>query len=1062
MTTDLRIFLSSTSKDLFTLREQILYFLQVLRSDLIAMETFGSDESTPKEVALRNVANCNLFVGVYAERYGTIDPETGLSLTELEYHEAYHLLERGKLRGLLLYCVDPGADWPIEHVDRNPDHVEKLASLKRLIGERHTFTRFKQRHELPFLILRDVINKIGLGAPQVFRPQSHRERQFRQLSKPVGMEFYDEELMPFFAGRQDATTALQKHVTVSPFALLIGPSGIGKTSLIRAGLFPRLNAIGWRTAIARPLSDLRSAFWAQLMEGNPPSHFDLINVIRSIASAHEPSQVLLVIDQFEDLISSNTPWTIEQVASELGVLHTAMPDNLRVLISYRADAEADLGVAWQIVSGAPAGLPRSYLDGLSSDGTREALVTNLAALPYQSETTDRLVEHIASDVVSFSRLIGYSGSYPPFVQIAITWLTSLPAHERAARYAHSGGVRQIVADYLLGQLRFLGRQEQAGRRLVVALASSHGTKTQRSVVELAQESHLDTAIVGSALKQLVDLRLVRQVGERFELAHDFVAQSVITQLASSEEIEAKMYRELLASRAAAYGQTHALLTTSEHLQIYMHRADLMCTEPEIELLLRGYFACTGPIFYWAGRYGAAHMATWIRTLLEQLDDDARARAYLLLINLGAPPSLEELVHAWSSWEYRGDLAAHLPTVATGKDIELLASLHRKGSPEVSLAAGKTLVRLIDVRDTEVLRQLSRSRHWRTSVLFEEIAGKAVAGGLLDREASLRHLESRERWSQLMGINALSRIGTIDDIPTLQSIAVDARRATTYRGAAAWALARLGSSLSLATPLIELLSGASDPSGELMGSALDGLTSPLPGLGAKDLIALADHQKWPNRDLPIATAIRLATRQDLPILEELFKQDAPTGWSYRDPIATALVQRYSELSGPEGFGFLFAWVLDSDRRIDLREYGPVIHAIASLARRRHLAKLCSIMSTDDFWTVAISSRGLLVQSTENLHLLRRIVGVAFSKIAGRKEWPVLLKLLAHNYWTIRAAAAEAIARLAQVEDIDAVVEHTLTLAEENRSEAVRLICHLDRKFFGGTETSLQRRVQSVLE
>src|SRR5215211_5305835 len=138
MSTDLRIFLSSTSRDLSALRQQVLRFLEVLRSDLVVMETFGSDESAPKDVCLRNVTQSNFFIGVYAERYGAIDAETGLSMTELEYRRAYELLQQGRLRGLLLYCVDPTADWPIEHIDRDPESIAKLASFKRTIGDRHT------------------------------------------------------------------------------------------------------------------------------------------------------------------------------------------------------------------------------------------------------------------------------------------------------------------------------------------------------------------------------------------------------------------------------------------------------------------------------------------------------------------------------------------------------------------------------------------------------------------------------------------------------------------------------------------------------------------------------------------------------------------------------------------------------------------------------------------------------------------------------------------------------------------------------------------------------------
>jgi hypothetical protein len=88
---DLRVFLSSTFEDLGGAREQIVRLLSVIPAELVRVEMFGSDETRPVEYCLQQVRGCNLFVGIYAERYGSIDPESGLSITELEYREAGQL-----------------------------------------------------------------------------------------------------------------------------------------------------------------------------------------------------------------------------------------------------------------------------------------------------------------------------------------------------------------------------------------------------------------------------------------------------------------------------------------------------------------------------------------------------------------------------------------------------------------------------------------------------------------------------------------------------------------------------------------------------------------------------------------------------------------------------------------------------------------------------------------------------------------------------------------------------------------------------------------------------------
>src|SRR5947209_3923927 len=53
-----------------------------------------------------------------------------------------------------------------------------------------------------------------------------------------GLEHFDEAAQPFFNGRKNEIAELRRLVLHSPLAVLFGASGLGKTSLIQAGLFP--------------------------------------------------------------------------------------------------------------------------------------------------------------------------------------------------------------------------------------------------------------------------------------------------------------------------------------------------------------------------------------------------------------------------------------------------------------------------------------------------------------------------------------------------------------------------------------------------------------------------------------------------------------------------------------------------------------------------------------------------------------------------------------------------------------------------------------------------------
>ncbi|HMH49984.1 MAG TPA: hypothetical protein VK548_07105, partial [Candidatus Acidoferrum sp.] len=59
-----------------------------------------------------------------------------------------------------------------------------------------------------------------------------------------GLESYDEAAREFFSGRAAEAEELQRRIADEPMTVLFGKSGLGKTSLLKAGVFPRLREKG--------------------------------------------------------------------------------------------------------------------------------------------------------------------------------------------------------------------------------------------------------------------------------------------------------------------------------------------------------------------------------------------------------------------------------------------------------------------------------------------------------------------------------------------------------------------------------------------------------------------------------------------------------------------------------------------------------------------------------------------------------------------------------------------------------------------------------------------------
>jgi hypothetical protein len=126
----IKVFVSSTYEDLKDYRNECIRVLDRLRDELdidcVGMETFGADDSPPKEYCLRRVQDSDMYVGIFGMRYGSIDEETGASITELEYRKA----EEKRLPCLIYLMEEKHTLIRPEHVDTGPK-AEKLQNLKR-------------------------------------------------------------------------------------------------------------------------------------------------------------------------------------------------------------------------------------------------------------------------------------------------------------------------------------------------------------------------------------------------------------------------------------------------------------------------------------------------------------------------------------------------------------------------------------------------------------------------------------------------------------------------------------------------------------------------------------------------------------------------------------------------------------------------------------------------------------------------------------------------------------------------------------------------------------------
>ncbi len=150
-------------------------------------------------------------------------------------------------------------------------------------------------------------------------PDVERRSDVRNPYKGLGA-FQEADAIDFH-GRSDLIDTLVAAVETRPFTLVAGPSGIGKSSVVRAGLIPRVRAgvLGetsdWLVTDmfpgARPFDELETAVARVAVHATGHNIEAVRSGTRSIADTAaellpDSTRLLLVIDQFEELFTHNS------------------------------------------------------------------------------------------------------------------------------------------------------------------------------------------------------------------------------------------------------------------------------------------------------------------------------------------------------------------------------------------------------------------------------------------------------------------------------------------------------------------------------------------------------------------------------------------------------------------------------------------------------------------------------------------------------------------------------------------------------------------------------------
>jgi len=333
----MKVFLSSTYTDLIEHRKAAHDALEKLAVQVIWMEAFGARPEESTQACLKEVEESDLFIGIYAHRYGFIPKDSAISITEQEFDCAQELD-----KPIFGFIVDEDHAWSPKHIEHNkkdkldvflnkvkkrpvdffttPDNLaQKIASsIGRRLAEIQAKIEEARQREITVSVGGNFSGNLIVGNQNAIGAQSPISNL--QSPKPTGNTLPSQ---PYFFGRAKELTTIADAISPDSRtwgALIDGPGGIGKTALaIKAAHDAPAELFERKIFITAKVRELTAEGEAKLTDFTRPTYLAMLDELGKELGA----------DGLEKLAPDERPNTLRLALA--GVKALIIFDNLETL-----------------------------------------------------------------------------------------------------------------------------------------------------------------------------------------------------------------------------------------------------------------------------------------------------------------------------------------------------------------------------------------------------------------------------------------------------------------------------------------------------------------------------------------------------------------------------------------------------------------------------------------------------------------------------------------------------------------------------------------------------------
>ncbi len=406
------------------------------------------------------------------------------------------------------------------------------------------------------------------------------DRMGRSISVPSPirpykfLDYFTEEDRQLFFGREHEIEILRSKILAHRSFILHGRSGVGKSSLIRAGVIPALKELGHQTFIIRSFLDPTEQMLESLLPFLPVRHISkspsaLKNILQKLKEQYPNRLFIFFFDQFEDFFLLLNEEHRNTFLSYLTEMFKTEQSSFRLVFVLREDLLAELSFFKPVI---PEIFHHEYrLLKLSNKQAIRAILEPAQTVNCPFE--EKLAKEILLDLSN-----GKEDIDPPQLQIVCDVLYDSrdpQAGITGEHYRLLGGASRILESYMDRVLhRFDGRELDLVRSILKSLITIESKRLVLPVEDLVNrlsDAQTSPSKIKKLLNELSDARLVRlgrQEGKNWaELSHDFLIPR-IREWISDEEQNIRRAQAMI-KRAMDNYHHHGLLLDEDAIQILL-------------------------------------------------------------------------------------------------------------------------------------------------------------------------------------------------------------------------------------------------------------------------------------------------------------------------------------------------------------------------------------------------------------------------------------------------------------------------------------------------------------